>query len=106
RGLILEAERQYQAALSADSSSALAHAGLAVVREHSQDDKAAREEAQQSISLAPNAEAYLVLARLDLDDKKLPAAANEVSAALRLDPASASAKNMKQKLEAQGQQVP
>ena len=106
RGLILEAERQYQAALSADSSSALAHAGLAVVREHSQDDKAARGEAQQSISLAPNAEAYLVLARLDLDDKKLPAAANEVSAALRLDPASASAKNMKQKLEAQGQQVP
>jgi len=106
RGLILEAEREYQAALSADSSSALAHAGLAQVREHSQDDKAAREEAQRSLSLAPNLTAYLVLARLDLDDKHLSAAAHDISAALRLDPASASAKNMKQKLEAQGQQVP
>ena len=106
RGLILEAERQYQAALSADSSSALAHAGLAVVREHSQDDKAAREEAQRSLSLAPNITAYLVLARLDMDAKQLPAAAHDISAALHLDPASATAKNIKQKLEAQGQQVP
>ena len=106
RGLILEAEREYQAAIQADPSSALAHAGLAQVREHSEDLKAARAEAQQSLTLAPNVPAYLVLARTDLQSNQLSAAANEVSAALRIDPANANAKGMKQAVEAKGQQVP
>jgi Tfp pilus assembly protein PilF len=106
RGLILEAEREYQAALHADPSSALAHAGLAQVREHSQDTKAAREEAQQSLKLAPNVAAYLVLARLDMDDHQLSAAAGEIRAALQLDPANAAARNLKQALDKRGQQKP
>lgn len=106
RGLILEAEREYQAALAADASSAPAHAGLAEVREHSQDLKAARSEAQQSLSLAPNVPAYLVLARLDLRSNQLSAAATEVSDALRIAPANTSALNLKQTLEAKGQQFP
>jgi tetratricopeptide (TPR) repeat protein len=106
RGLILEAEREYQDALQADPSSALAHAGLAQVRERSEDLKAARAEAQQSISLAPNVPAYLVLAKMDLESNQLSAAANEVSAALRIEPANANAQGMKQAVEARGQQVP
>jgi len=106
RGLILEAEREYQAAIQADPSSALAHAGLAQVREHSEDLKAARAEAQQSLTLAPNVPAYLVLARTDLQSNQLSAAASEISAALRIDPANANAKGMKQAVEAKGQQVP
>jgi tetratricopeptide (TPR) repeat protein len=106
RGLILEAEREYQAALQADPSSALAHAGLAQVREHSQDLKAARAEAQQSIRLAPNVPAYLVLARLDLRANQLSAAASDVSSALHLEPANANALGMKQAIEAKGQPVP
>jgi tetratricopeptide (TPR) repeat protein len=106
RGLILEAEREYQAAVQADPSSALAHAGLAQVRERSEDLKAARNEAQQSLSLAPNVAAYLVLAKLDLESNQLSAAANEVSAALRIEPANANAQGMKQAVEARGQQVP
>jgi len=106
RGLILEAEREYQAALEANPSDALAHAGLAQVREHSEDLKAARAEAQQSITLAPNVPAYLVLARLDLKSKQLPAAAADVSSALHIEPANANALSMKQAVEAQGQQVP
>lgn len=105
RGLILEAEREYQAALQADPSSALAHAGVAEVREHSEDPKAARAEAQQSLNLAPNVPAYLVLARMDLQANQLPAAAIEVSAALRIEPANANAQGMKQAVEARGQQV-
>lgn len=104
RGLILEAEREYQAALVADPSSAPAHAGLAEVREHSEDLKAARSEAQQSISLAPNVPAYLVLARLDLRSNQLSAAAAEVNDALRMAPANPSALNLKQTLQAKGQQ--
>jgi len=106
RGLILEAEREYQAALQADPSSALAHAGLAQVREHSLDLKAARAEAQQSLTLAPNVPAYLVLARMDLQSNQLSAAAAAVSAALHLEPANASAQGMKLAVEAKGQQVP
>jgi tetratricopeptide (TPR) repeat protein len=106
RGLILEAEREYQAALQADPSSALAHAGLAQVREHSEDLRAARAEAQQSLSLAPNVPAYLVLARVDLQSNQLSNAANDVSEALRIEPANANARGMKQAVEARGQQVP
>ncbi|HEX5235993.1 MAG TPA: tetratricopeptide repeat protein [Silvibacterium sp.] len=105
RGLILEAERQYQAALQADPSSALAYAGLAQVREHSEDVKAARAEAERSLDLKPNVSAYLVLARANLASNQLSAAATEVSAALRLEPANASARGMKQAVEARGQEV-
>ena len=105
-GLTLEAERQFQAALQVNASSALAHAGLAQVREHSGDSNAARQEAQKSLALAPNVPAHLVLARLDLETNQLGTAAIEVSQALKLEPANASARGMKQALESRGQQVP
>jgi tetratricopeptide (TPR) repeat protein len=105
-GLTLEAERQFQAALQANASSALAHAGLAQVREHSGDSNAARQEAQKSLALTPNVPAHLVLARLDLETNQLGTAAIEVSQALKLEPANASARGMKQALESRGQQVP
>ena len=106
RGLVLEAEREYRDALAADSSSALAHAGLAAVRERDGDPDAARKEAQASISLQPNVPAYLVLARLDLQSNQLAEAATDVSAALKVDPASANAKGMKMALERRGQETP
>ena len=106
RGLILEAEREYQGALKANPISAAAHAGLAQVREHSRDQQAARAEAQQSLRLAANVPAYLVLARIDLESNQLSAAATEVGAALRIAPGNSSAQGMKQTLEAKGQQVP
>ncbi|GGH16615.1 hypothetical protein GCM10011586_38570 [Silvibacterium dinghuense] len=106
RGLILEAEREYQSALKADPNSAAAHAGLAEVREHSRDTDAARQEAQKSLSLQPNVSAHLVLARLDLAGNQLAPAAGEVSAALKIDPNNANARGMKQAVEARGQQVP
>jgi tetratricopeptide (TPR) repeat protein len=106
RGLILEAEREYQAALAADSKSALAHAGLAAVRERSGDDDAARKEAQLSLSLHPNVPAHLLLARMDLASNQIDAAAGQVGAALKLDPSSPGALGMRQALEARGEQVP
>ncbi|HTD53811.1 MAG TPA: tetratricopeptide repeat protein, partial [Silvibacterium sp.] len=105
-GLTLEAERQFQSALQANPSSALAHAGLAQVREHSGDFEASRREAQKSLALAPNVPAHLVLARLDLASNQLGTAATEVAQALKLEPANANAKGMKLALESRGQQVP
>lgn len=101
RGLMLEAERQFNAALEADASSADAHAGLAQVRERTGDTDAARTEAAQSLKLRQNAAAHLVLARLDLQAKQLDAAAGEVRQALSLDPADAAAKGIQQALDAQ-----
>jgi tetratricopeptide (TPR) repeat protein len=99
RGLVLEAEREYREALAADGSSALAHAGLAAVRERDADPDAARKEAQASIELKPNVPAYLVLARLDLQANQLSAAAGDVGDALKVDPANANAKGMKLAVE-------
>jgi tetratricopeptide (TPR) repeat protein len=106
RGLVLEAEREYREALGADPSSALAHAGLAAVRERDGDADAARQEAHASIQLTPNVPAYLVLARLDLVANQLSAAAGDVGDALRVDPANANAKGMKLALERRGQATP
>lgn len=106
RGLVLEAEREFQAAAAADSSNALAHAGLAQVRERSGEPEAARQEAENSLKLAPNVPAYLVLARLDLAANRLPEAATDVSKALKVDANNPAAKGMKQALAARGQQVP
>jgi tetratricopeptide (TPR) repeat protein len=106
RGLVLEAEREYREALKADGQSALAHAGLAAVKERDGEADAARQEAQASIQLAANVPAYLVLARLDLQANQLSAAGSDVSAALRLDPESGSAKGMKLALERRGQTLP
>jgi tetratricopeptide (TPR) repeat protein len=106
QGLMLEAEREFRAALEADPRSATAHAGLAQVRERSADAEAARQEAQQSLALEPNVPAHLVLARLDLKQNQLGAAAGEVSQALKLQPNDPAARGLRQALETRGQPVP
>ena len=106
QGLIPEAEQEFQSALAADPSNAAAHAGIAQVRERSGSPDQARAEAQTSIQLAPNVAAYLVLARIDLQADQLPAAASNVSAALKLEPANSAALAMKSTLAARGQSLP
>jgi tetratricopeptide (TPR) repeat protein len=94
RGLLLEAERLYQAAVAADGKSAEAHAGLAEVRERSGDADAARKEAQASLQLGPSANAYLVLAQVDLAAGNLGTANTDAGTALKLDPANPAAKDI------------
>ncbi|MGC2398834.1 MAG: tetratricopeptide repeat protein [Acidobacteriaceae bacterium] len=106
QGLILEAEREFQAALALQSDNAEAHAGLALVREHEGDAKEARVEAEASLKTSPNASAYLVQARLDLEANQKAQAAQEVSSALKLEPQNAAALKVKQQIESKGQQVP
>jgi len=104
-GLLLEAERQFQNALQADSANAAAHAGLAEVRERSGDADGARAQAMQSLQLQPNVDAHLVLARIDLNANQLPSAAGEVTQALKLDAKNAAALGLRQALQSRGQQV-
>ncbi len=106
QGLIPEAEQEFQAAITADPSSAEAHTGLAQVRAHTGDTDAARNEAQTSLQLRPTVDAYLVLARIELQAKQLAASATDVSNALKLDPKNPAALAMKQALLARGQRLP
>jgi len=94
RGLLLEAERLYQAAVAADGQSAEAHAGLAEVRERSGDADAARKEAQASLELGPSGHAYLVLAQLDLAAGNLGTANTDAGNALKLDPSNRAAQDI------------
>lgn len=106
QGLIPEAEQEFQAAITADPSSAEAHAGLAQVREHSGNPTDARTEAEASLKLHPNVEAYLVLARLELQAHQADASAADVKSALQLDPHNSAALGMKQALQANGKTLP
>jgi tetratricopeptide (TPR) repeat protein len=94
RGLLLEAERLYQAAVAADGKSAEAHAGLAEVRERSGDTDAARKEAQAALELGPSANAYLALAQLDLAAGNLGAANTDANNALKLEPSNRAAQDI------------
>jgi tetratricopeptide (TPR) repeat protein len=106
QGLMLEAEREFQAALQVDSANSGAHAGLALIRERGGDADAARKEAVQSLSSQANITAYLVLARLDLTSNQLSDAAQNVSHALQLEPQNSAARGLRQELENKGQQIP
>ena len=106
QGLIPEAEREFQAAISADPASTAAHAGLAQVRERSGSLDDARHEAEASLKIHPNVDAYLVLARLDLQANHLPESASDVSHALQLEPGNTAAQGMRQALQAHGQSLP
>lgn len=99
-GLTGEAEKQFREAVVLDPSSAEAHASLAQVLEASQDNVGARNEARTSLKIKPTAEAYLVLARLDLAENKSTSAAQHVEQALTIDPANAAAVSLKHDIAA------
>ena len=100
RGLLLEAERLYQDAVTADGTSAEAHAGLAEVRERSGDAAEARKEAETALELAPTADAYVVMAQLDLATGSLSEASAEAGKALKLEPGNTVAQTLMQQIEA------
>ena len=106
QGLMPEAEQEFQSALGADSGNAAAHAGLAQVRERTGSTGEARTEAQASLRIAPNVDAWLVLARLDLAAGQLAASAGDLASALKIEPANAAALGIRQALAARGQSVP
>ena len=66
----------------------------------SKDAKGARNEARVSLRLKPSADAYLVLARLDMAEKNPAAAGQNLEHALALDPANAAATSLKRDLAA------
>lgn len=88
KGLVQDAETEFREAILRDPTNARAHSGLARVAELNGDTTAARREAETSLRLEQTADAYIVLARLDLKDNRMDAAEQNADRALALDPAS------------------
>lgn len=102
RGLLLESERLYQAAVAADAGAEEAHAGLAEVRERTGDADGARKEAKAALELKPSASAYLVLARLDFAAGHFAEANQEAGEALKLNPNSPAAQDILRQVATKG----
>jgi tetratricopeptide (TPR) repeat protein len=100
RGLLVVADSDFREAVVLDPTNAGAHAGLARVLEVDGDKAGARAEARSSLRLGPNADAFLVLARLDLNDNKPEAAGESVDQALQLEPTNATARALKSEIAA------
>ncbi|MDP9266779.1 MAG: tetratricopeptide repeat protein [Acidobacteriota bacterium] len=98
--LLTVAEKDFREAVLLDPANAGAHAGLARVLELTSDTVGARAEARSSIQLQPSANAFLVLARLDLRDNRTEAAGESVDKALQLEPANAAAQALKSAIAA------
>lgn len=94
RGLLLEAERLFLSAIEADTTVASAHAGMAEVRERTNDVEGARKEARIALRLAPSAEAHLVLGRILLAEGRRAEASDEAAEALKISPQSFAAQQL------------
>jgi len=99
RGLLLEAERLYQAALASDDRVPAVHAGLAEIRERTGDKENARKEARTSLELMPSVQAYLVMGRLDLAAGQMDEASYDVGEALKIEPGNQAAQELQQQVE-------
>ena len=100
QNMATQAESEFRAAIGSDHNNAAAHAQLAVLLEKKGDLANARTEAQTSVRLQPNVDAWLVLARLDLKQGQLESAASEVDRALALQPADPTAQALKRDIAA------
>ena len=100
RNAVADAEAEFQEAITLDYNNAAAHAGMARALEQKGDTFTARSEAQTSVRLQPNADAYLVLARLNLKQNQLDAASDALKNALKLDPGNRTAQALQSDLTA------
>jgi len=110
QGFVAEAEKELKEAIMRDPTSAEAHAGLARVAENRNDAARAHSEANASLRLKPNVDAYLVLARLEMANNNLDAANDAIGRALALEPenavAQAARRTLEEKRSGQSQSIP
>jgi Tfp pilus assembly protein PilF/TolB-like protein len=100
RNNLTDAEAEFREAIQLDYNNAAAHAGMARAMEQKGDTFNARSEAQTSVRLQPNVDAYLVLARLSLKQNQLEAASDAVKNALKLEPSNSAVQALQRDLTA------
>jgi tetratricopeptide (TPR) repeat protein/TolB-like protein len=99
-GFTSEASQELREAVQLDPRNAAGHAALAEALETQNDAAGARSEADAALKLQPTAQAFVVLARLDLRDNKLESAAQYVERALAADSANAAALELRRAIAA------
>ncbi|HEX9112233.1 MAG TPA: tetratricopeptide repeat protein [Terriglobales bacterium] len=99
-GFTTEAESEFNHAATVDSASTAPLTGLAEVYVARGDAREARLQAEASLRLRESANAYLVLAGLDLSENRIEAAAQNVNRAVQLEPGNLAAQSLKRAIAA------
>ena len=99
-GFTTEAEAEFQHAAAVDPSSPAPLTALAEDYDARGDALAARVQAEAALRIRESAEAYLILARLDLRENRMEAAAQNISRALQLEPGNPAGQDLKRTLAA------
>jgi len=100
-GFAAEAEAEFHHAAAVDPSSPAPLIALAEDYDARGDSLQSRSQAEAALRLRESADAYLLLARLDLKENKTEAAARSIDRALQLEPANAAGQDLKRTLAAQ-----
>jgi Tfp pilus assembly protein PilF len=99
-GFSTEAEAEFRHAATVDPSSTAPLNALAKVYDARGDAREARAQAEASLRIRESAEAYLVLAHLDLRENRMEAATQNINRALQLDPGNSTGQDLKRALAA------
>jgi tetratricopeptide (TPR) repeat protein len=99
-GFTAEAEAEFRHAAAVDPSSSAPLTALAEDYDARGDAREARAQAEAALRIRESAEAYLVLARLDLRENRIEAAAQNINRALQLEPGNPAGQDLKRTLAA------
>jgi tetratricopeptide (TPR) repeat protein len=99
-GFSAEAEAEFRHAAMVDPSSSAPLTALAEDYDSQGDSSDARAQAEAALHIRESADAYLVLARIDLKENKIESAAQNLNRALQLEPGSSVLQEMKRALAA------
>lgn len=99
-GFATEAEAEFRHAAVVDPSSTAALTALAEDYDERGDAREARAQAEAALRIRESAEAYLILARLDLREDRMEAAAQDINHVFQLEPGNAAGQDMKRMLAA------
>ena len=99
-GFTTEAEAEFRHAAAVDPSNTAALAALAEDYDARGDAAGARAQAEAALRIRESADAYLILARLDLRENRIESATQNISRALQLEPGNASGQELKRALAA------
>jgi tetratricopeptide (TPR) repeat protein len=99
-GFTTEAEAEFRHAAAVDPASAAPLTALAEDYDARGEYTEARAEAEAAQRIRESAEAYLILARLDLRENRMDSAAQNINRALQLEPANSAGQDLKRTLAA------
>ena len=99
-GFTTEAEAEFRHAAAVDPSSSAPLTALAEDYDARGDAREARAQAEAALHIRESAEAYLILARLDLRENRMEAAAQNIDRALQLEPGNPAGQDLKRTLAA------